>query len=177
MYKIEKYGVTFIRLNPSLLETVRSWRNSENVRPFMQNQNVIAKKDQITWFKSINNDRNYYFVAHIKKDPIGLFNIKDIDHDNKVGECGSFLKSSEYWETKESMCFHFLLIHVAFELLGLKQVVCTILNTNKKTIALNLQIGYVKDEKNSDESISKYRLTYNSFLKSKGARLLKYIDK
>jgi UDP-4-amino-4,6-dideoxy-N-acetyl-beta-L-altrosamine N-acetyltransferase len=177
MTEISKYGVTFVRLNESHLEMVREWRNSDDVRPFMQYQKIITKEEQIKWFHRINNDNNFYFVAFIKEEPVGLYNIKDIDQKKKFGECGSFLKNRNYWESKETTSFNFLLLHISFEELKLDYVVCTVLKSNKKVLKLNLQLGYKEIEiEPKDNERLLLKLEYDSFKKSKSYKLVKYLE-
>nr|WP_314865803.1 GNAT family N-acetyltransferase [uncultured Flavobacterium sp.] len=177
MQEITKYGVKFIKINKTHLEMVREWRNSDDVRLFMKYQKVITSDDQLRWFESIDNDKNYYFVAYIKDEPVGLYNIKNINFNLGYGECGSFLKNRNYWESKETISFNFLLIHFAFEILKLNYVVCTILKSNKKVIMLNLQLGYIQESNSCDDESLFFKLDYESFKDSKSYKLIKYLEK
>jgi UDP-4-amino-4,6-dideoxy-N-acetyl-beta-L-altrosamine N-acetyltransferase len=173
MTEVSKYGVSFRRLDLESLEMVRAWRNSDDVRSFMQYQALISSEEQLRWFDKINNPQNYYFVAYDGTEPVGLYNIKDIQDGR--GECGAFLKDKTLWEGGIDMKFSFLLLHVAFELLQLDHVICEILKTNLKVIQYNKQLGYQLLEDKENTVVLK--LTWADFLNSKGAKLLKYLEK
>src|SRR5215469_8031030 len=96
--RIEKYGLTLIRLKEEHLEMVRKWRNSDYVRNKMIFREYITPEMQLEWFRKINNDSNYYFIVEYQNKQVGLVNIKDIA--DGVGESGFFLAKQVYEDTE-----------------------------------------------------------------------------
>jgi UDP-4-amino-4,6-dideoxy-N-acetyl-beta-L-altrosamine N-acetyltransferase len=173
MHEISKFGVTFKRLDLEHLEMVRQWRNSDDVRLYMQYQKIISPEEQLDWFYKINNDKNFYFIAYKDKEPFGVYNIKDIDYTIGYGELGGYLKNKNFWEGGHDVKCSFLLIDFVFCHLKLNYVVCEILKTNIKVISLNKQFGYKVHEEKQNSYILK--LLYEDYLKSKAHKIKSYI--
>ena len=76
---IERYGITLKSLGVEDLETVRVWRNSDLVRPYMFYQEIISKSEQESWFSKLEPLNDFYFIIEYKQKPIGLINLKNID--------------------------------------------------------------------------------------------------
>jgi len=55
-----KFGIDFKRLSPDNLETVRCWRNSEDVRPYMQYQKIISPDEHLKWYQELDDKTNFY---------------------------------------------------------------------------------------------------------------------
>lgn len=176
MDPISKYGVTFRRLSLDTLEMLRQWRNSDEVRLYMQYQKIISPEEQLQWFDTINNDRNYYFVAYTNEEPFGLYNVKDIDPSTKSGEAGVFLKNSTFWEGDIALRGSFLLADICFHTLGLEQLTATVLKDNKKAVTYNKQLGFKIDETRQDEQSWHLALQKEHFYSGKILRLIKYME-
>lgn len=126
------FGITFKPLSEANLEMVRIWRNSDDVRLFMQYQDIITVEQQQTWFQQLDQSTNYYFVTYQNEIPFGVFNIKDVDFNIGIGEPGVFLKSRDIWETDCSMRGSIAILKFAFEILKLNTLKSHVLKSNKK---------------------------------------------
>jgi UDP-4-amino-4,6-dideoxy-N-acetyl-beta-L-altrosamine N-acetyltransferase len=176
MNEITKYGIKFVRLNESHLEMVREWRNSDDVRLFMQYQKIITKEEQIKWFNRINNDNNFYFVSYHNDKAYGLYNVKDIDYTKKSGEAGVFLKSNEFSESDLSMRGTFLLFHIIFNTLHLDLIFAHVLKSNVKVLNYNVQLGFVINSIFSNEISYYLDLSKDDFYNKRNENLIKYIE-
>lgn len=172
-----QFGITFKPLSEANLEMVRIWRNSDDVRPFMQYQEIITPEQQQTWFQQLDKETNYYFVAFQNEIPFGLYNIKDVDFTIGIGEPGVFLKSRNIWETDSSMRGSIAILKFAFEILKLNALKSHVLKSNKKVLAFNQQMGFQIDE-NVDDPISfELLLTKENFYANKKIiRLVNYLE-
>ncbi len=170
-----KFGITFKPLSEDNLEMVRIWRNSDDVRLFMQYQEIITPEQQQAWFHKINNNHNYYFLVYDGNEPFGLFNIKDIDDNNKIGETGSFLRNSSYWGSDLAGRASLGLGYFAFETIKLDSLFCHILKNNNPVIKFNKHQGFVIDEQFSNDYVVKMICSKIDFNR-KTSKFIKYFS-
>ena len=164
--KITKYNITLKRVAESDLELLRSWRNSDYVNSRMIQTSYITSEMQLNWFKTINNDQNYYFIAEFNNEKIGLMHIKNISKNN--GEGGIFLASEKYENDglvpRMILCFN----DFVFENLNLDFIYSQVKADNKKAISSSIAQGcIVNEEKTTDEIISFLLFPENYFFKTK----------
>jgi RimJ/RimL family protein N-acetyltransferase len=170
-----KFGITFKPLSEVNLEMVRIWRNSDDVRLFMQYQEIITPEQQKVWFKKINNVNNYYFVVYDGNEPFGLFNIKDIDYISKIGETGSFLRNRSYWGSDLAGRASLGLGYFAFEIIKLDSLFCHILKSNNPVIKFNKHQGFIIDEEFSNDYVVKMICSKFDFNR-KTSKFMKYFS-
>lgn len=172
-----KFGITFKPLSETNLEMVRIWRNSDDVRLFMQYQEIITPEQQQTWFQQLDKASNYYFVSYQNEVPFGVYNIKDVNFNLGFGEPGAYLKNRDYWEGDLAMRCALSIIIFAFEILKLTNLKIHVLKSNKKVLAYNQQMGFQISE-TADDSIS-FELHLNKedfYANKKIIRLIKYLE-
>jgi UDP-4-amino-4,6-dideoxy-N-acetyl-beta-L-altrosamine N-acetyltransferase len=135
-----------IRLTPLKLEhlpRILTMRNSDEIRELMVYQQVITMDEHLKWYKRISeSDTNYYWSILVDGESIGLVNIKDIDWKNRTGEGGLFIGDTKYQNSMISFIANILVLDFAFSNIGLKNVNCTILNSNTRAVKFNLAFGF-----------------------------------
>ena len=94
---IRKFGIELKRIGVEDLEKLRTWRNSEYVNNRMISNEYITKNMQENWFKGINNEINYYFIAKFNEEDVSVISIKNIE--NNSGEGAIYLVSEEFENT------------------------------------------------------------------------------
>jgi len=160
---IEGYGVTQTRVTEDDIELIRSWRLDPRVRRHMLYQGEISAEQQRAWFRSIDNDSNYFFVVHHEGQKIGLNSIKDIDWQRRSGQGGLFI-------VPEALRASLLVFRIAippllwlFDEMGLEEVHAVIRADNRRAIRYNHALGHRFDPpiEGSDQVTS--RLTKASF--------------
>jgi UDP-4-amino-4,6-dideoxy-N-acetyl-beta-L-altrosamine N-acetyltransferase len=172
-----QFGITFKPLSEANLEMVRIWRNSDDVRLFMQYQEIITPEQQQTWFQQLDKTANYYFVAYQNEMPFGVYNVKDIDFNIGIGEVGVFLKSRNIWESDSSMRGSIGLAVIAFQILKINILKCHVLKSNKKVLAYNQQMGFQINEKVDNDISFELLLTKEDFYSNKKIiRLVNYLE-
>ncbi|MBF4470289.1 GNAT family N-acetyltransferase [Flavobacterium sp. HJJ] len=172
-----KFGITFKALSEEHLEMVRIWRNSDDVRLFMQYQEIINPEQQKTWFKQLDKYTNYYYIAYQNEIPFGVYNIKDIDFEIGIGEPGAYQKSKYFWEGDISMRASLSIIIFAFETLKLNTLISHVLKNNKRVLAYNQQMGFqIKDTDNDFISFELILKKEDFYANKKIVRLIKYLE-
>lgn len=151
---IEQYGIKLKRIQYEDIELIRYWRNHPSIRKTMSLRKHITKSMQIDWFKSVNNQYNYYFLIEYNNENIGVINCKKINLKDGYGEGGIFMwerdLENEYIPVFASLCllnFIFLVLKIS------NKSFVQILNSNLKAISFNSILGYIKipgQEKNKN---------------------------
>jgi RimJ/RimL family protein N-acetyltransferase len=139
---ISGYGIQLRRLTIEDIELVRQHRNSERIQQYMEYRKEITPEEQLTWFNSINNLNNNYFVIEHQGEKVGLIYGADINWKTKTtGNGGIFIWNSTYWETATPTASSFLLTDTSI-LLGLEKTYIKVLSTNHRAIEFNKSLGY-----------------------------------
>jgi RimJ/RimL family protein N-acetyltransferase len=136
------YGTELIRLRHEHIELVRRHRNSQRISQYMEYRETISPEMQETWFRSIDNHFNNYFLIRKNDEFIGLINGAQIDWEKKETRSGGiFIWDESFWQTPEPLKASLLLTDISF-LLGLERTYIRVLRTNPRAIRFNLQLGY-----------------------------------
>jgi len=172
-----KFNINFKPLSEANLEMVRVWRNSDDVRLFMQYQETISAEQQKSWFNKLDKSTNLYFVTHQNGMPFGVYNIKDIDFSVGIGESGSYLKNRDFWEGDLAMRCALSLITYGFETLGLNYLKSHVLKSNKKALAYNKQMGFKIQDLDNDSISFELILKKEDFYANKNIiRLMNFLE-
>lgn len=170
---VKQYGVTYHRVLPKDLETLRYWRNQAFIRETMQFKEYITPFMQQKWFEKINNPYNYYFIIEYQGKKIGLINCKDTDKDTRLAEGGIFIWDTDYWGTSIPVFASLTMLEAVFEVFKSGDAsVATVSVDNKKALDFNLMLGYEIKETSSDGKWYKLLLTKERY-KKYCARLIK----
>lgn len=153
----EKFGVKLNLITKSDLDKLLSWRNSDEVRLFMDYQKIISLEEHLNWYANLDKNANYYFIASSNNLEFGVFNIKNIDDLLLNAETGAFLNSTKFWGSDIASRAILALGYFCFEELLLNSVYCHVIKSNKAALNFNKHQGYIIDENYISDS--KYRLT------------------
>ena len=176
MKTLRGYGVTLEPIKHCDIEMVRCWRNDPRVSKFMHFRDHITREMQEKWFQSINNPNNAYFIIHINNKPVGMTELKKIDHASKTAEGGIFLHDASIHHTLYPYAIVFLRNRFGFMDLNLETLHACILDDNTRAIRFNKSLGYVPTEQYEAPGKRLYILTKERFFKS-FAKFKKILDK
>jgi len=139
---IQGYGVKLIRLNREYLELLRTMRNSESVRQYMEYREEITPEMQEAWFQKIDSEKDAYFIIFHNEKPVGMINGSDIDWDKKETRSGGiFIWEEEFLKSDLPLRASLLLTDVSL-LLGMERTYAKILRENESAIRFNTLLGY-----------------------------------
>ncbi|MDR3057776.1 MAG: GNAT family N-acetyltransferase [Prevotella sp.] len=139
---LDKYGVILNRLTHDKIEMVRNWRNDPKISQYMEFREYITPEMQEKWFKTINNDNNFFFIIEYQDKEVGLVDLKNIDYQLKTGEAGIFIYDNDYLNGIVPFCSLLCLYDFFFETLKMEKVMAHVLRDNKRAIKFNLAFGY-----------------------------------
>lgn len=162
MLRLKGNNLVLESLTPETAELVRVWRNSEPIRSQMEYQSIISETDQAKWLNSVTNDENRYFLIRYNETPIGMIHLADIDRVQATAETGLFIGEVSYSGTGIALEASVVLLHFAFEELGLKKVYAKIKKGNQQAEDYNEFLGFMREgEYNS--GFGKWKLTAENF--------------
>ncbi|MDB4655752.1 GNAT family N-acetyltransferase [Flavobacteriales bacterium] len=151
--KLERYGISLRSIRAEDLETVRTWRNSDLVRPYMFYQKIISQQDQKQWFSKLNPLNNFYFIISHNDVQIGVCNIRDIDWKKGCCEGGIFVGEEKFLNSSVPIRAVLTACEYWFNFLTVDQVSISILQGNGVAVKFNKMLG-AKEVSNSDGLIS-----------------------
>lgn len=136
MIYIHQYGVTLRSITLNDIETIRNWRNSEEVRKQMLFQNVINAKQQIEWYNQLDKKHNLYFIFNEQ----GIIHLKDIDWMKKEAEAGIFTTKVNAYVTNIAAII--TLMDFAFYVLSFNLLKARVKKDAIQNIEMNKGLGY-----------------------------------
>lgn len=155
---IRKYGIELRRLLHGDIEMVRNMRNRPGIMARMHVQEFITPSMQEAWFRSIDNNVNYFFLILFQGRSVGLIQGKNVDFSSRSGEGGIYLwcdrALAEGVAVKASVCF----ADATFSILMLNAVYAKVRSDNHHAYRHNLALGYVP------EAFEQMRLDKDRFL-------------
>ena len=170
--KICKYGITLSRLRQEDIEFVREKRNSDEVRRHMEFREEITPEMQQTWFDSINNFENFYYIVEYKGKKIGLLNDKNMDWQARTSESGLFLWDDTYINTLVPVLASLCLLEVGFYYLNWNTSYIKVLRDNQQAKEYVHSLGYMLCDGQEDIENQKYYLTRELF-ETRGKKIQK----
>ncbi|MCF8329268.1 MAG: GNAT family N-acetyltransferase [Crocinitomicaceae bacterium] len=151
MLIVAQYDVRLIRVQPTDLGLILRWRNSDGVRKNMFIQDLLQEKDQLTWFHSINNAFNYYFIIEYLGKKVGLIHAKNFSEEEGIGEGGIFIGENDYLETWASVMASICFLNFIFTKLEINRSIVRVQAQNKSAISYNRQLGYKIEFEDANE--------------------------
>lgn len=163
---IDSNGIKVERLREKDIELVRTWRNSQFVKQYMNFRDTITPEMQKTWFKSIDNFNNLYFIIHYKNEKVGLGNIKNIDWEKREGEVGIFISKQKFIGSILPLVGSITLSDLVFQIFKFNRVLAQIRHDNLRSKKLSTLMGSKLAEGQEGKESQLYYLTRESFYKS-----------
>ncbi|WP_421898428.1 GNAT family N-acetyltransferase [Marinoscillum sp.] len=134
--------VVLSRLMKTDLEQVRRWRTSDAIRSRMEYQGNITPEMQQNWFKTINNNHNYFFIIHFHNQAIGLIQLQNINPEDSVAESGLFIGDPSYWGSPIPFAASLPLLDFGINVLGIREITAKVSEDNHQAIDYNKHLGF-----------------------------------
>jgi len=163
--KYTQFGVTLVRLKEEDIELVRQWRNSPRIRERFAYREYITTEMQKSWFRSISNLHNFYFVIIWQEEKIGVINAREIDWQNRKLESGIFIRDQKYWNTPVPSIVSVMMTQLFFRIFGWDHYHARILKSNTAAIRYNRSLGYTLCEGQEENENQLYILRREVFEK------------
>lgn len=139
-HKMNENEIEFIdilQVDDELKEKVRQWRNKEEIRKCMLNQDIISREEHFKWLEGLKRREDWKFwVIFVNKIPIGSIYLQNINYRELTSEWGFYIGEESYRGKGLSKCILFNLLKIFFDKMKFKTLFTKILPNN--TVALNL---------------------------------------
>jgi UDP-4-amino-4,6-dideoxy-N-acetyl-beta-L-altrosamine N-acetyltransferase len=157
------FGITLTRLRHEHIELVRVHRNSAQVARFMEHREPITPEAQETWFRSINNELNNYYLIGFREKFVGLIYGAEVDWEKKeTGNGGIFVWDEATLATPIPLAASLMLTDLSF-LLGLERTYIKVLRDNTNAVTFNRNLGYVLLPGQEEVENQRYVLTSENY--------------
>lgn len=95
--RISGFGVELRFVTDADLPLLCHWRNTPDIRLFMEDQRMVTPKIMQVWLSRVDGGATAYaYVSYFKGKPVGFLEVKRIDHTSHSCEGGMFLFSKQY---------------------------------------------------------------------------------
>lgn len=139
--KIYRYNLEFEKFHEGILKIALELRNKEFVRKNMVYSRYITWDEHLKWYSELNPETNFYFLIRSNHIPVGVFNFKDLDIENKRAELGIFMGREDILRTPVPFLCCLTLIDLAVKLFQISPF--TKVKTGASDIeSLNKSLGY-----------------------------------
>jgi UDP-4-amino-4,6-dideoxy-N-acetyl-beta-L-altrosamine N-acetyltransferase len=126
-------------------ERVRVWRNSDHVRAYMYNDELISEKAHSSWFDfTLSDQASNYQIYEYDHKPIGLASATMIDRKNQRCFWAFYLGETDTPKGAGAMLEYLMLEHV-FTNLGIRKLCCEVFAFNDKVIKLHHKFGFKQE--------------------------------
>lgn len=126
-----------LEADENLKEKIRQWRNKEDIRKFMINQEIISEDEHKKWLEKLKeDDRIKFWIVYFKELPIGIVNLQNIDHKNLTSEWGFHIGEQSYRGIGLSKKILYKLLQIFFNEMKFNILYTKVLSCNKTAINL-----------------------------------------
>lgn len=123
-----------------------AWRNSDDVRVYMYNDQLIPRFVHDTWFAGALTDSwRHYFVIVSNDIPVGLANFYDIRPSARSCSWAYYLGDPSTRGQGIGACVEYMMIERAFGDMALNKLWCEVLVSNEAVWKLHHSFGFVTE--------------------------------
>lgn len=172
---IRKYGIELKALTKKDLPLVLQWRNDPEVRKFMLYQHEITMDEHKAWFTSLGLFSHYLMITYQGRK-IGVFNLRDVDMDDRSAEAGIFIGEEEFRNSIVPMLCILGMMDVCFDVLGMKILTARVRKDNIDALRMNEELGYSLSDMYDDAYHMRVEAAQYKRKRERFAHILKRFD-
>ena len=150
-------------LSEEHLELVRYWRNSPEISSKMEYRNFITHQMQLSWYKSLDLARDFYYIIEYKDIYIGLINTSKIDEQDKSAQAGLFIWDHKYHDTHIPVLASLAMLDVFFDVFHINKIYAKVLKTNNKAIRYNTNLGFRLMPEQANQEFQNYFIDKSNY--------------
>lgn len=148
VYRIKGYEyVNYTQLSNQQKDLVLSWRNRDEVRKWMFTKKVISKENHLKFIESLKGRKDaYYWMALLDGNPVGCYNLTDINYAENTTESGIFFSGTSLADMKANWDFEVNTLEFTFSL-GVETILGHTNVNNQFVLAMNKSLGFVENRR------------------------------
>lgn len=174
--ELQRYGISLRRLQESEIEKLRQWRNEDKISRFMFHQGSITPEMQLSWFHSINNPSNHFFLILVENEAVGLINASSVDREAGTAFTGLFIYEDRFLSTEVPVCASLCMLDFLFGPMNLQNVYAKVRGNNSRAHQYNTALGFCRIKKIELGMGFEYRLKRADYFKE-AERLRSYASR
>lgn len=141
---IEKFGIRLLRLQEEHIELLRTWRNAEKIRRFMEFRDQITPEMQLRWFQSLDPVKDMYFMIEYQGQLVGMIHTSNINWQAGTGDAGLFIYNDELQSTHLPVLASLSMVDVMFGMFRLERLYAKVMEGNAVAERYNRNLGFEK---------------------------------
>lgn len=140
--------MNFVNLTQKQKDTVRRWRNHENVRKWMYQDHTISPEEHTKFVEILKvDDRNFYWLVKKNKDEyIGVVSLNAVDLRNKNARLGIY-SNPDCKSSKPGYILIECLKKLAFDIVHLHTLTLEVIDNNQRAIDFYKKSGFSNEGK------------------------------
>lgn len=137
--------LTLVPLRSEYLETLRHWRNRDDIRRWFFNSEIISEAQQFVWYYSVylRDMGDYMWIAHLDGKPIGTGALTHVDLFRSQGEWARLMIGEDSARGKGlALRIAQLVRDYALDELILNRIYGSLYTANANTMHIDMTAGY-----------------------------------
>lgn len=127
------------------LPIILKWRNSERIRKYMYDNNIITNIEHENWFNKLSKSNDIiYYVFEYRAIPIGIVNFHKIDKINNICKWGFYIGALNV-PKGSGLILGYLGLEKAFDVCNINKVIGEVLGFNIPSIKLHQKLGFKEE--------------------------------
>ena len=140
MEKNQRELFTYRKISKEDLEMVLGWRNSEEIRKYMFERDIISMENHCKWFKKLGDERKCW-ILNYKDEPAGVFYKYLRDREKDVWIWGCYLGKPGLVKHLGT-CMGLIAQECFFEKERVQTVIGEMVASNDRSRKFNLNLGF-----------------------------------
>lgn len=128
------------------------WVNDPEVRRFVSTRIApVTEAGEVEWVKRANSDdKSVRLIIEADDKPIGTMGIHGINLADRRCTTGAMIGEKEYWGRGYGTDAKMILLHHAFNTIGLRKVCSDVIAYNERSLRYSLKCGYKEEGRRKD---------------------------
>jgi diamine N-acetyltransferase len=142
--------VELVPLEKKYLDIVTKWNYDTAINFYFSKRPPLSQAQQELWLDRTLNDRSkkkYIIIHQLNHKPVGMVSLMKIDLVSQKAEFGITIGEKNYWGTGVAKAASRMILHYAFQILGLKEIYLTVFEANTRAINFFNSLGFTKTGK------------------------------
>ena len=141
-----KHQIELRKVNERDRDNMLTWRNSDQVRPYMYTSEIISREEHNRWFSSMLKDETKkYWVILCDKREVGAVNLTNIDRNNLSCDWAFYIFDSDTrGKGVGTFVEKFIIFHV-FEEMNFEKLNCEVLESNMPVVRMHEKFGFKQE--------------------------------
>ncbi|WP_337017392.1 UDP-4-amino-4,6-dideoxy-N-acetyl-beta-L-altrosamine N-acetyltransferase [Oceanobacillus massiliensis] len=126
------------------LQLIYTWRNKEEIRQLMFNDNVIEWDQHKNWFNLLKSDMKSEIRLFVENNlPRGIVQVNKINTDHQTAEWGFYIGDPYKKGLGTLLAYHSL--NFIFNELNIRKLTAQVLSINNKSLTFHQKVGFLQE--------------------------------